>query len=129
MKAISEIAKTTSVVQKENTLIDIKFRLNLPSLIPALMHRVWQRASIPGYNEHPNEVDSLQWIKQISDTIFEYKKSEIKAKNISETTTLTEGTLFLSNGANEAGSLGRIECCVVIGTVQSGTETVSLKQR
>ena len=30
--------------------------------------------------------------------------------------------------ANEAGSLGRIQCCVVIGSVQSGTETVSLKQ-
>ena len=41
---------------------------------------------------------------------------------------MTEGTRFLSNDENEAGSLGHFECCVVIGSVQSGTETVSLKQ-
>ena len=38
MKAFAEIAKTASVVQKENTLIDIKIKLNLPSLIPALIY-------------------------------------------------------------------------------------------
>lgn len=36
---------------------------------------------------------------------------------------------ILSSEANEAGRLGRIECCVLIGSVQSGTETVSSKQR
>ena len=40
MKACAEIAKTASVVQEENTLMDIKIKLNLPSLIPALIHRV-----------------------------------------------------------------------------------------
>ena len=34
MKVIAEIAKTKSIVQKENTLIDIKFKLNLQSLDP-----------------------------------------------------------------------------------------------
>ena len=61
--------------------------------------------------------------------LLNVKKSKIKATNISEATNLTEGTLFLSNDANAAGRLGRIECCVVIGSVQSGTDTVSLKQR
>ena len=60
--------------------------------------------------------------------LLNIKKSKIKATNISETTTLTEGPLFVSNDANATGSLGRIECCVVMGSVQSGTETVSLKQ-
>ena len=52
MKACAEIAKTASVVQEENTLMDIKIKLNLPSLIPALIHRVWQRASITSYNKN-----------------------------------------------------------------------------
>ena len=67
-------------MQKENTLIDIKFRLKLPSLIPTLMHRVSQRASFTGYNNHPNGVDSLQWIKQISDTTFKSKNLRLKPK-------------------------------------------------
>ena len=50
MKVIAEIARTTSIVQKENTLIDIKIKLNLLSLIPA--HRVWQRASMTDYNKN-----------------------------------------------------------------------------
>ena len=56
-----------------------------------------------------------QSIKQIPGTTFKnVERSKIKATNISETTTLTEGTLFLSNDANKADSLGRIEWCVVI---------------
>ena len=60
MKAFAEIAKTASVVQKENTLIDIKIKLNLPSLIPALIHRVWQRASITGYSKN-TEMESIRF--------------------------------------------------------------------
>ena len=57
MKAFAEIAKTASIVQKENTLIDIKIKLNLP---PALIHRVWQRASITGYNKN-TEMESIRF--------------------------------------------------------------------
>ena len=60
MKAFAEIAKIASIVQKENTLIDIKIKLNLPSLIPALIHRVWQRASITGYNKN-TEMESIRF--------------------------------------------------------------------
>ena len=42
MKAIAEIAKTTSIVQKINTLIDIKINLNLPSLIACFDYRLQQ---------------------------------------------------------------------------------------
>ena len=59
MKAFAEIAKTASVVQKENTLIDIKIKLNLPSLIPALIH-VWQRASITSYNKN-TQMESIRF--------------------------------------------------------------------
>ena len=46
--------------KKENTLIDIKIKLNLPSLISALIHRVWQRASITGYNKN-TEMESIRF--------------------------------------------------------------------
>ena len=75
--------------------------------------------------QKPQKISKRVMTSQLLNT----KKSKIKATNISETTTLTAGSLFVSNDANAAGSLGRIECCVVIGSVQSGTETVSLKQR
>ena len=110
-------------------------KLNLTSPIPALIHPVWQRASITGSNKHPNGVDLLHWIKQISGTSC-WKKSKIKATNIKETTTPTQGTLYclraahlLSSDAKEADRFGRTECCLVIGSVQCGTETVSTRQR
>ena len=88
------------------------------------MHRMWQRASITGYNklnEHPNGEDPLQWIKLKSQTQQPLRRKVdcIYANLLS----------ILSSEANEAGRLGRIECCVLIGSVQSGTETVSSKQR
>ena len=55
MKTLAEIAKTkyASIVQKENTLIDIKIKLNLPSpLIPHTTRVRRQRASITGYNKN-----------------------------------------------------------------------------
>ena len=60
MKAFAEIAKTALVVQKENTLIDIKIKLNLPSLIPALIHRVWQRALITSYKKN-TQMESIRF--------------------------------------------------------------------
>ena len=60
MKAFAEIAKIASIVQKENTLIDIKIKLNLPSRIPALIHGVWQRASITGYNKN-TQMESIRF--------------------------------------------------------------------
>ena len=60
MKAFAEIAKTAPIVQKENTLIYIKIKLNLPSLILALIHGVWQRASINGYNKN-TQMESIRF--------------------------------------------------------------------
>ena len=36
MKVIAEIVKTISTVQNENALIDVKIKINLLSIIPAL---------------------------------------------------------------------------------------------
>ena len=44
MKAIAEIAKTTSIVQKENALIDIKIQVDLTVTLVT--------ASITGYNKN-----------------------------------------------------------------------------
>ena len=56
MKAIAEIAKTTSIVQKENTDINRHKKSSWTyrplMLIPTQIHRVWQRASITGYNKN-----------------------------------------------------------------------------
>ena len=62
------------------------------------------------------------------------KKSKIKATNFKESTTPTQGTLYciptahlfsiLSSDANEADHLGRIEYCVVIGSVKSSRESL-----
>ena len=67
------------------------------------------------------------------------KKPKIKAINIKETTTPTQGTLYcirvahllsiLSSDPKEADRLGSIEFFVTIGSVQSHTETVSSRQR
>ena len=105
------------------------------------MHRMWQRASITGYNklnEHPNGEDPLQWIKLKSQTQLlnikespRFKPQKIKKQPLRRKVDCIYANLLsiLSSEANEAGHLGRIECCVLIGSVQSGTETVSLKQR
>ena len=60
VKAFAEIAKIASIVQKENTFIDIKIKLNLPSLIPVLIHRVWPRASIISYNKN-TQMESIRF--------------------------------------------------------------------
>ena len=60
MKAIAEIAKTTSVVLKENTLIDIKIQVELTVTLATYFDYSLQQ-------KHPNGVDSLQRIKQNSD--------------------------------------------------------------
>ena len=83
--------------------------------------RLWDMSGLSKWLIH------LPMIRKCFDIII-IVKSKIKATNIWETPTMTEGTRFLSNDENEAGSLGRFEYCVVIGSVQSGTETVSLKQ-
>ena len=61
MKAIAEIAKTKSIVQKENTLIDIKVKLNLQSLDPCT-HKSGLTTCFDYrlQQKHPNGVDSLQ---------------------------------------------------------------------
>ena len=84
-----------------------------------------QRANHLPQKQKPQKINKRVMTSQL----LNIKKSKIKATNISETSTLTEGSLFVSKNANTAGSLGRIKCCVVIDSVQSGTETVSLKQR
>ena len=58
MKAIAEIAKTTSIVQKENTLIDIKIQVDLTVTLAT--------ASITGYNK------TSKWSRFASDTTFKY---------------------------------------------------------
>ena len=121
IKVIAKIAKTTSIVQNENTLIHWSSWNYCQSPLHSYIecrHPVWQRGSMTGYYKNI-QMESIrfvnQWITQISGTTFKnIKRSKIKATNISETTTLTEGTVFLSNDANRAGSLGRIECCVVV---------------
>ena len=71
------------------------------------------------------------------------KIARLKPQIFKKTTTPTRGTLYCiraahllsilssaSRDAQEADRLGRIiECCVVIGSVWSGTETVSSRQR
>ena len=109
------------------------------------MHRMWQRASITGYNklnEHPNGEDPLQWIKLKSQTQLlnikespRFKPQKIKKQPLRDCIYTNGDCIYanllsiLSSEANEAGRLGRIECCVLIGSVQSATETVSSKQR
>ena len=136
MKAIAEIAKTTSVVPKE-------VQINQAELtVPVLIHRSGNvLRSITGYkkiNEHPNGADPLQWIKLKSRTQLlhikespRFKPQKIKKQPLWRKVHYIYVHLLsiLSGDANEAGSLGRIECCVLIGSVQSGTETVSSKQR
>ena len=100
---------------------------------------MWQRASITGYNElneHPNGEDLLPWIKLKSQTQLlnikespRFKPQKIKKQPLRRKVDCIYAHLLwiLSSEANKAGRLGRIECCVLIGSVQSGTETVSLK--
>ena len=102
---------------------------------------MWQRASITGYNElneHPNGEDLLPWIKLKSQTQLlnikespRFKPQKIKKQPLRRKVDCIYAHLLsiLSSEANKAGRLGRIECCVLIGSVQSGTETVSSKQR
>ena len=100
---------------------------------------MWQRASITGYNElneHPNGEDLLPWIKLKSQTQLlnikespRFKPQKIKKQPLRRKVDCIYVHLLsiLSSEANKAGRLGRTECCVLIGSVQSGTETVSLK--
>ena len=97
---------------------------------------MWQRASITGYNKlnkHPNGTDPLQWIKRKSQTqLLHIKECPRFKPQKNGTTTPTQSALYirtstfdLSSDANEAGRLGRFECCVLIGSVQSGTDNVN----
>ena len=68
--------------------------------------------------------------KDLRHNFYMLKKPKIKAINIKETTTPTQGTLYCIRAAHLLSILSSdAKFFVTIGSVQSNTETVSSRQR